>query len=119
MLAAVLSLNIELISKLVVSTGHFSTKLWEDRVYVVKVLKLSFNNLNSSYIFIVFGVKFCFYCQLTSSNDSLYANVGSIDLFGEVPDSLVGVFVGVRMDVGPAAWQLDCMGGIKSINGAG
>ncbi len=46
-------------------------------------------------------------CQLTSTNDSLYANIGSIDLFGKVPDSLVWVLVGVRMDVGPAAWKLD------------
>lgn len=46
--------------------------------------------------------------KLTRSNDSLYANVGSIDLFGEVPDSLVGVLIGVRMDVGPAARKLDC-----------
>jgi len=37
-------------------------------------------------------------------------DIGSVDLFGKVPDSLVGVFVGVRMDVDPAAWQLDCMG---------
>ncbi len=50
-----------------------------------------------------------FYCQLTSSDDSLYANIGSIDLFGKVPNGLVGVFVGVRMDVGPAAWKLDWM----------
>lgn len=45
--------------------------------------------------------------KLTRSNDSLYAYVGSIDLFGEVPDSLVGVLIGVRMDVGPAARKLD------------
>lgn len=45
--------------------------------------------------------------MLTTSDDSLYANVGSIDLFGKVSDGLVGVFVGVRMDVGPAAWKLD------------
>lgn len=49
--------------------------------------------------------------KLTRSNDSLYANVGRIDLFGEVPDSLVGVLVGVRMDVGPAARKLDWRSG--------
>lgn len=44
--------------------------------------------------------------QLTSSDDSLYANVGSIYLFGKVSDSLVWVFIGVRMDVRSAAWKL-------------
>ncbi|TNN78172.1 hypothetical protein EYF80_011677 [Liparis tanakae] len=48
--------------------------------------------------------------RLTGSNDSLDADIGSVDLFGEVPDRLVGVFVGVRVDVDPAARQLDCMG---------
>lgn len=44
---------------------------------------------------------------LTSSDDSLYPNVGCINLFGKVPDGLVGVFVCMRVDVGPAAWKLD------------
>lgn len=49
---------------------------------------------------------FCFATKLTGSDDSLYANIGCIDLFGKVPDSLVGVFVCMRMDVGPAARKL-------------
>lgn len=51
-------------------------------------------------------VCFCFSAKLTGANDSLYADIGSINLFGKVPDSLVGVFIGVRMDVGPAARKL-------------
>ena len=68
-------------------------------------LNYSYTNLNSFCVIIM--IYSCFAAKLTSSNHSFNANIGCIDLFGEVPDSLVGVFVGVRMDVGPAARELD------------
>lgn len=61
---------------------------------------------------------------LTGSNHPLNANVGHINFLGEISDSLVGVLVRVRMDVRPAAWQVDCDGGgvekkIESCQGKG
>ena len=47
----------------------------------------------------------CF--QLTRSDDPLYSDAGGLDLFGKVADGLVGVLVGVGVNVGPAARELD------------
>lgn len=47
--------------------------------------------------------------RLTCADDSLDADAGRLDLFGEVPHGLVGILIGVGVDVGPAPRELHCM----------
>lgn len=53
---------------------------------------------------------------LTCSNHPLNADVWHIDLLGEISDRLVRVFIRVRVDVGPTAWQVDCENQIEKQN---
>lgn len=47
-------------------------------------------------------------CPLTCSNDSLNGDAWSFNLLGKFMDSLIGIFIGVRINVGSYPWQFNC-----------
>lgn len=51
----------------------------------------------------------CTICSLTDANDFLDLDAGRIDLLGKLPDSLIRIFIGERINVNPHSWKKQWM----------
>lgn len=46
--------------------------------------------------------------SLTSSNNPFDSDTGDINLLGKLMDSLVGIFIGVGINIRADRWEFDC-----------